>query len=129
MRPLSALVPALVIVVATTSVCAQTRSRGPSLTPPPQAPEALDPYSARRFGAEMNFGASQDDLDLPIDPASRIPDRIPALHKHIEIGKIDMAKKFANDPQVDVNEAIDDGRTPLIRAAFNGHADMVTHLL
>ena len=40
-----------------------------------------------------------------------------------------MAKKFANDPQVDVNEAIDDGRTPLIRAAFNGHADMVTHLL
>jgi ankyrin repeat protein len=129
-RALALMLAAAATIAATNPVSAQTRSRGPALQPPPQAPEAADPYSTRRFGAERNFGAGmQDDLDLPIDAASRIPDSIPALHKHIETGKIDLAKRLADDSQIDVNQAIDDGRTPLIRAAFNGHADMVKHLL
>ena len=93
------------------------------------APEAADPYSARRFGAEMNFGASQSDLSMDIDPSLSIPDHIPALHKYIETGKTELAKQVANDPNVDVNQKIDDGRTPLIRAAFKGNTDMVQHLL
>ena len=110
---------------------AQTRSRGPGIFPPPQAPEAEDPYSEKRFGASMHFGASQDDLDLvePIDPRLGMPESVPAIHRHIEMGDLNKIKSLIADSSVNINEKIDDGRTPLHRACFYGQLDIVNQLL
>jgi len=58
-----------------------------------------------------------------------VPNDVDPLHLAVEKNDLETVKKLLSDPTINPNIVTEDGRTPLIRASFEGHAKIVEILL